>query len=256
MKIYNRKKFMFSCIFFTLSMLIFGKSVNLLNEGNSMNIVSSPVVKATDRRTNDNKLIRGKNLNKNHYIILDAGHGGIDKGASYGEMDEKDVTLKIVKYAEVYLKSKGYTVFLTRDEDKLLSLTEIGDKVNSSYSDVFVSIHVNSLKDKEFKGITTFNYDVNGYQKEERIKLANIIQKEAVKSDNWESKGIKTQNLAVLRYSKIPCVLVECGFITNEEDRKKLSREEVLKRLAENISNGIIKYLDESSDSGYNSNDK
>ncbi|WP_373844645.1 N-acetylmuramoyl-L-alanine amidase [Clostridium sp.] len=237
----SKKKVMFSCVFFTLVMLIFAKSVGLFNGNgkNSINITAAPGANTSGKTCHRNT------QPKKYYIILDPGHGGIDKGTSYGSMEEKNINLKIAKYARAYLNSKGSVVFLTREEDKLLALNEIGDKVNSSCADVFVSIHVNSLNDKDFKGITTLYYDVNRYQEKERIKLANSIERECIKDDGWENRGVRKQNLAVLRYSRIPGVLVECGFITNEEDRKRLSDEKVLKTLAKNISNGIINYLDE-----------
>lgn len=234
----SKKKIMFSCVFFTLIMLISAKGIGLFNGKNSINITAAPVANTSG------KTYSGNNESKKYYIILDPGHGGIDKGTSYGSMEEKNINLKIAKYAREYLNGKGSVVFLTREEDKLLALNEIGDKVNSSCADVFVSIHVNSLNDKDFKGITTLYYDVNGYQEKERIRLANSIEKECIKNDGWENRGVRKQNLAVLRYSRIPGVLVECGFITNEEDRKRLSDEKVLKTLAQNISNGIINYLD------------
>ncbi len=244
MRIANRKKFMFSCIFFTLLLLLFSKSVILFNENKILQ--GSPVVKAVDKKgTGETKDInKTKGSDKKNVVVLDAGHGGVDKGTSYKNMYEKDLTLKIVKYTEACLKNKGYKVILTRSSDELIPLKEIGNKVNESEANVFVSIHVNSLKDIKFKGITTLYYDVEGKQKEERIKLASIIEKEVVKSDKWENKGIKKQSIAILRYSKMPCALVECGFITNAEDRDKLNNDEVLKRLSKNISNGIITYLE------------
>ncbi|MCI1945408.1 N-acetylmuramoyl-L-alanine amidase family protein [Clostridium luticellarii] len=241
MRIVGRKNFMLSCIFFILVMLVLGKSIKILNINNSINMTAVPIDSTIDKQAASSKYTPLKK----YYIVIDPGHGGIDKGTSYGNMYEKDLTLKIARYAAAYLKGKGNVVFLTRNEDKLLGLDEIGDKVNSSYADAFVSIHVNSLNDNNFNGITTLYYDVNGYQKDERIKLARAIESEAVKNDNWANKGIKRQNLAVLRYSKVPGVLVECGFITNAQDRIRLSNENVLKRLGENISNGIIYYLNE-----------
>lgn len=235
MRIDSRKKLMFSCIFLILIMFIFGKNIKILNQVSSMKVAASPVVKMSNNHSSSKK----------YCIVLDPGHGGIDRGTSYGNMNEKDLTLKIAKYAESYLKSQGDVVFLTRDKDKLVPLKEIGNKTNSYHADVFVSIHVNSLNDKNFNGITALYYDVNGYQKSERIRLAKTIESQAVKNDGWESRGIRRQNLAVLRYSKIPGVLMECGFITNDEDRKRLSNDDVLKRLAKNISDGIIKYLNE-----------
>jgi N-acetylmuramoyl-L-alanine amidase len=237
MRIGNRKRFLFSCIFFTMTMLLFGKAINPVYE-KVLGEPYSPMVKAIDKNNKFKKPIR------EYTIVLDAGHGGIDNGTSYKDMYEKYLTFKIVKYAEAYLKDKGCKVVLTRNEDKLIPLKKIGEKVNEANADAFISIHINSINDITFKGITTYYYDAKGYQKDERMKLAQIIEKEAIKDDGWENKGIRRENFAVLRYSKIPCVLVECGFITNEEDREKLSKEDALKRLAENISNGTIEYLE------------
>ncbi len=240
MRIGNRKRFLFSCIFFTLVMLIFGKWMNIFYE-KALGMPSPAVVKAEK----DNIKVGSNKKNMKQYIIvLDAGHGGIDAGTSYKNIQEKDLTFKIVKYAEAYLKDKGYKVVLTRNEDKLVPLKEIGNIANASNADAFISIHINSINDINFNGITTYYYDANGYQKEERMSLAETIEKKAIKNDRWEDKGIRRQNLAVLRYSKMPSVLVECGFITNEDDRKRLLKDDVLKRLAENISDGTIEYLD------------
>lgn len=234
---------MFSCIFFTMVLTLFGNNINSIYD-KAEKQSSKSIVMAVDK---NKKINIGDNNNKNYTIILDAGHGGIDKGTSYENINEKDLTLKIVKYANEYLKNKGYNVILTRNEDKLIPLKKIGDIVNAAQGDAFVSIHVNSLSDVNYQGVTTLYYDSKGYQEDERIKLAKILEEEAVKSDGWQNKGIKKQNVAVLRYSKIPCALVECGFITNKEDRERLSKDKVLKNIAENISKGIIKYLDENS---------
>jgi N-acetylmuramoyl-L-alanine amidase len=228
-------------------MLIFGKWVNLFYE-KALGIPSSSVVKAVDRT---NKIDKSKQSVKKYTIVLDPGHGGIDTGTSYGTMYEKDLTLKIVKYAEAYLKDKGYTVVLTRNEDKLIPLKQIGNIANSSNADAFVSIHINSINDSSFKGITTYYYDVNGYEKEERTKLAETIEKYALKNDGWDNKGIRRQNLAVLRYSNMPSVLVECGFITNTDDREKLAKDAILKKLGENVSDGVIDYLNQNSTSAH-----
>lgn len=244
MRIANRKRFTLSCIFFTLLMLIIGKSQIVFSESSAFKETSLLPVKGLGK---DNKAGNGSVVKKNkkYIIVLDAGHGGIDKGTSYKSLNEKDIAFKITKYTEEILKSKGYSVVLTRNEDKLIPLKEIGNIVNAAKADVFVSIHINSIKDPDYNGMTTYYYAPEGYQKKERIKLAKTIQGEIIKSDNWQDKGVKTQNLAVLRYSKIPCVLVECGFITNKEDRERLTKDKALKNIATNISSGIIKYINE-----------
>lgn len=176
-------------------------------------------------------------------VVIDAGHGGIDKGANTGKIYEKDLTLKIANYASEELKFAGYKVIMTRDNDKLLSLKEIGDITNAASADVFVSVHINENKSNVFKGMTSYYYDPNGFQKNERIKFAQIMQDNLIKSDDWEDRGILRQNLAVLRYSQIPCVLLECGFLSNTEDKDKLTKDEVLKNIGINIEKGITSYL-------------
>jgi N-acetylmuramoyl-L-alanine amidase len=178
-----------------------------------------------------------------HIVVLDAGHGGEDKGANLGSLYEKDITLKIVNYAADELMLNGFKVVKTRDEDEFLGLKEISDIANDASGDVFVSVHINSNKLTQYKGVTTYYYDQNGFQKDERIKLANTMQRELVKSDNWEDRGIARDNLAVLRNSQMPSVLLECGFISNIQDRDKLLKDQVLRNFASNISKGIANYF-------------
>lgn len=249
MRVANKKRFIISCVFFTFILSIFGKMPIFFDGSNT----SSPIVMAVNENkiTSTSKKLEGS---KNYIIVLDPGHGGLDFGTIYQDLNEKDLTLKIAKYAEEYLKSEGYNVILTRNEDKLIPLKEIGNIANNAKADVFVSIHVNSLEDPNYKGITDYYYDGKGYETDERVKLARTIGDEILKSDGWVDKGVKRANFAVLRYTKMPSALIECGFITNKEDRDRLSKDEILKRLGKNISNGIINYLDGQDKNGYNEN--
>lgn len=193
----------------------------------------------------------------NHVVVLDPGHGGNDKGTNYKNIYEKDITLKIVNYAEEELRYKGCKVIKTRSEDKYLDLKEIGRITNAANAEVFVSVHINSNKEAKFKGATTYYYyNAKGEQKNERMALAKIMQKEIIKSDNWGDRGILKENYAVLRYSNIPAVLLECGFLSNEEDRDKLAKEEVLRDFGNNISTGILNYLASDNNKGIVNNNK
>lgn len=253
MRIANKKRFMVSCIFFTFLLSIFGKWMILFREGKFIKESTSPIVMALDKNKNSGKSEK-EEKNKKYVVVLDAGHGGIDFGTSYKNLNEKELTFKIVKYVEGYLKDGSYTVVLTRNEDKLIPLQQIGNIANDAKADVFVSIHVNSLDDINYKGITAYYYDGKGYETDERIKLSQTIENQILKNDGWENKGLKREDFAVLRYTKMPSTLIECGFITNEEDRARLSKDEVLKKLAKNISDGIIKYVDENGKNGHTEN--
>ncbi|MFL0267630.1 N-acetylmuramoyl-L-alanine amidase family protein [Candidatus Clostridium radicumherbarum] len=198
-----------------------------------------------DRNNKKNIIILISKVDKpfTHSVVIDPGHGGVDKGANYGSLYEKDINLKIANYAADQLEFSGIKVILTRDEDKLLPLKEIGDITNSSLADIFVSVHVNENKESKYCGVSSYYYDPNGFQTEERIRLAKTMQSELVKSDSWKNVGILRQNFAVLRYSNIPSVLLECGFISNTEDRNKLTQDNVLRNYGDNIAKGVIKYF-------------
>lgn len=191
-------------------------------------------------------LIAKKQEPFHHIVALDAGHGGEDIGANVGSIYEKDITLKIADYTAEELRYRGFKVVRTRDEDKLLGLAEIGTIANAASADIFVSVHINYNKESIYKGVSTYYYDKDGYQKDERIKLAQTIQSELVKSDNWEDRGILRENFQVLRDTNMPSVLLECGFLSNPEDRNKLGRDEVLRNFSKNISEGVVKYFSSS----------
>lgn len=196
-----------------------------------------------NNKKNINILISKEDNPYTHSVVLDAGHGGIDKGANFGKIYEKDINLKIANYAAEELEFKGFKVIQTRNEDKLLALKEIGNITNAASAEIFISVHINENKENKYKGVTSYYYDPSGFQTAEKIKLAKTIQKELIKSDEWNDRGIIKQNFAVLRYSKIPGVLLECGFLSNAEDREKLTHDIVLRNFAHNITNGVINYF-------------
>jgi len=180
-------------------------------------------------------------------IVVDAGHGGVDKGASYGDLYEKNITLKIAKYTEQYLKSKDCQVIMTRDTDKFVYLNAIAQINNDAAPDVFISIHVNKNPDIQCRGVSTYYYyNAAGYQKNERMKLAEDIEGQLIKDDSWNFMGMDKDQLLVLNKSTAVCALIECGFISNSGDRAKLTNDAVLKRLGQNISDGVLEYLNAS----------
>jgi len=194
--------------------------------------------------------IKKKNSPYKYKVVVDPGHGGVDVGVPYGKVFEKDINLKISKYMVDNLRYNGYEVILTRDKDMEFDKIVKQDLIkraaiaNDNKADVFVSVHVNSNKEThEYNGVSTYNYDAAGAQKTEGIKLAQTIQKEILKSDGWKNMGEHGENLSVLRRTKMPGALVECGFLTNPQDRARLLKEETLVNFGLNISNGVIKYL-------------
>jgi N-acetylmuramoyl-L-alanine amidase len=179
----------------------------------------------------------------NHSVVLDPGHGGEDKGCNIGQLYEKDLNLKIANSIIKDLTYNGCQVQLTRDSDKLLALSEVADFVNKVAPDVFLSIHINYFEDTKYKGISTYYYDDAGFQKEQRIDLSKIIQAHVTKDDGWQDRGIFKDKLKVLRLSKSPCALVECGFLSNSEDRARLTDDKVIANLGRNLSEALMEFL-------------
>ncbi|WP_052447252.1 N-acetylmuramoyl-L-alanine amidase family protein [Clostridium polynesiense] len=182
-------------------------------------------------------------------VTLDPGHGGIDSGAHVGELYEKDVTLKIAEYMKMGLIYGGSKIVMTRTDDEVnpderKRLREITDIANKSESNIFVSIHLNSFENGEPKGVTTYYY-TKGHEEQakDRERLAKVVQNNLISKDGWKDNSIKTENLQVLRDTKMPSILVEAGYISNPEDRGKLQQDKYLFNIAESINAGIFEYF-------------
>ena len=213
----------------------------------------------------------GKNLRKiqadalpyDKIIILDAGHGGEDPGAvADGGIYEKDLNLQIALEIGRILEEKGYIVVYTRTDDKLLykeeenvkGIRKISDLKNRcKFADrypgsIFVSIHMNSFGSSKYSGLQVY-YSLDNQQS---LSLANSVQERVVNDIQNSNKRVTKpgKDMYILEHISNPAILIECGFITNQEELKKLSEKEYQKQLSFSIVCGIIDYIDK------NNNDK
>lgn len=191
-------------------------------------------------------------------VIVDAGHGGEDPGkvSAYSGANEKDINLAIAKFLAEELKSAGYQVIMTREEDKLVykeGTTDITEKrrqdltrrkeiMDNGGGDIVVSIHMNDFTDSRYYGAQVF-YPPNS---EESERLAVAIQKvlrEDVDPSNKREALVKSTPILILRNLKTPTVIVECGFLSNEQEEQKLRTESYQKKLAKAIKKGIDNYF-------------
>ncbi|HOJ11297.1 MAG TPA: N-acetylmuramoyl-L-alanine amidase [Clostridiales bacterium] len=205
------------------------------------------------------------NDSKPKTVILDPGHGGEDPGAvsEYSGLREKDVTLKIAFKVKELLEKENYKVIITRTEDILQyeeGTTDIYQKrkqdlsrrksiMDDSGADIVVSIHLNKFPETQYYGAQVF------YPPEspESRKLANIIQstlKEKVDPSNKRVAMEKTppqgqKPIMILRDVKTTTVIVECGFLSNLEEEKKLGSGEYQDILAAAIKDGISMYFND-----------
>ena len=174
-------------------------------------------------------------------IVLDAGHGGKDPGAKTFLTVEKDMALNIALQVREYLK-RNHEVIMTRQTDEYVSLAERCRIANEAKADIFVSIHLNAHDDPRVNGIETFSFP--GSQKGGALR--NAIHRGVMQLlPGWTDRGTKEANFQVLRQTKMPAALVECGFITNQRDEQRIHDINVRDTFARGIANGVEAYLRE-----------
>ena len=175
---------------------------------------------------------------KKKMIVIDAGHGGNDTGALRGSTLEKDLTLKIALKVRDCLREKGLkNIVLTRYSDKTLSLDDRVQIANNKDADIFVSIHINASVKSEINGIETHYYTDNGYN------VAKIIHKELMNNVDAMDRGLFKSKFYVINHTEAPAVLLELGFISNEQERSSLNSEKRQMDSAQAIADGIVNYL-------------
>ena len=192
-------------------------------------------------------------------VVVDAGHGVPDEGAEVGDgTTEAQTNLKIALKLQNLLEQSGCIVILTRSNEngiydldsktlKQKKISDIRNRVkigNESSADIFVSIHLNKIPEQQYFGWQTF-YNKNSEQGQ---KLAKQIQKnlnEAIQKDNKRVPA-KIENIYIINNVEIPTTIVECGFLSNPEEKELLLTDNYQNRLAWGIYNGIIDYFYES----------
>jgi len=185
-------------------------------------------------------------------VVIDAGHGGKDSGAvGYKKIKEKDITLNMAKAVKILINeyAKNVTVYLTRSDDRYISLKERTLISNYFKADLFISIHCDANKSHAASGPTIYlqkklkskKYSEENYKKSARFSLLlNDIFKEQLKMNVHK---IMFNNYQVLRNTleKSPSVLIETGYITNKTDAEYY-KTKGQKTIAYAILKAIIKY--------------
>ncbi len=190
-------------------------------------------------------------------VIIDAGHGGDDGGAiGIDGTVEKDINLDIALKLEKLLKFYGFDVIMTRTEDimtcddgldslrkrKVSDIHNRFDVLEKNPDAVFISIHQNKFEDNSQHGTQVF---YSGNNDESKL-LAESIQNSIVsvlQPDNSRVVKKSGSGIYLLYHAKLPAVLVECGFISNPAEVKKLNDENYRMKIAFLIADGLIKYL-------------
>lgn len=170
-------------------------------------------------------------------IVIDPGHGGVDKGASHYGINEKDINLAISLFLGYELELLRHEVILTRSIDTTLSLKARLQKVIECDVDLFISIHCDAFTNSKVNGMTTFTRkkcsDI------ETNFANNINNKLQFSFPDHRNRGIKEANFYVLTNNPFPALLIECEFLSNSIQNLFLQKSENQVRLAKNLARGI-----------------
>jgi N-acetylmuramoyl-L-alanine amidase len=167
-------------------------------------------------------------------IVIDAGHGGHDRGGVPRQrIGEKALTLDVAQRLRRILQGRGYRVVMTRDSDVFIPLGTRSSIANSNRGATFVSIHFNSATRSGANGIETY------YYRSDSAALAANIHRNVVAIAPTENRGIRRRGYFVLRRTNIRGVLVELGFLTNPTEGRYALQANYRQKLAEAIARGI-----------------
>ncbi|MBI2212313.1 MAG: N-acetylmuramoyl-L-alanine amidase [Acidobacteria bacterium] len=213
-------------------------------------------------------------------VILDAGHGGSDPGTVSGDLLEKDITLDINARLERMLKQANFDVQVTRQEDRTVPLRARASIANDSSGDIFVSIHVNSIRGSHaIRGIETYylgptddpilnelaasenrgsGYTLSDYRRllegiyadvrrDESRALAESIQRNlhgdlVSVNPHLENWGVRKAPFVVLVATEMPAILAEVACLSNKDEAKLLATDEYRQQIADALFKGIVAY--------------
>lgn len=176
-------------------------------------------------------------------VVVDAGHGGGDPGkVGVNGVVEKEINLLIADKVRDLLKERGIEVIMTRESDEMLEGSKSEDMkkrveiINEIKPNLAISIHQNSFTDSEVHGAQVFYYSGS----EEGERCAGMIQKELLAFDETNHREAKANdNYYLLTRTQVPTVIVECGFLSNEEEAGNLTDNAYQDEISKVIVRGI-----------------
>lgn len=185
-------------------------------------------------------------------IYIDPGHGGADPGAIYKDIYEKDINLEISNALSNLLTSKGAIVYMTREDDYDLAKPNIAERkrsdlskrirlINDSECDLYLSIHLNATTSKTWRGAQVFYDDVNAQNK----ILGQYIEESFKKNLGTKRKLKRVSDLYMYRVIDRVGVLLEVGFISNDNERYILKKKYYQEKISRAIATGVINYFNQ-----------
>jgi len=168
-------------------------------------------------------------------VVIDAGHGGHDRGGVPRQRySEKLYALDVARRLERKLRSAGFRTVMTRNGDYFVSLSGRCAIANRQRSAVFISVHFNSGRREGANGIETYYYGRSSGA------YAATVHANVLRAAGTENRGVRRRGFYVLRHTRIPAVLAECGFLTNRAEGRRISTSGHRQRLADALSRAIV----------------
>jgi N-acetylmuramoyl-L-alanine amidase len=194
-------------------------------------------------------------------ICIDPGHGGKDPGNITGHIQEKEHTLALAREVSALLRKADFKVITTRTSDKYIERSDRTDMANRNKADLFLSLHFNSAPSREVKGIEVYCLTPVGasstnargeganarasrgnYQNSENVFLAYQVQKALINRLPTDDRSVRRARFEVLRDVGMPAILIESGYMSNNQEGKNLTDPKYIRQLAQAIVDGILSY--------------
>jgi len=169
-------------------------------------------------------------------VVIDPGHGGHDKGGQWGQVYEKHLALDTATRLEAQLRQRGINTVMTRRSDYFISLPQRVSLANSYRDAIFVAVHYNYTWKPEAFGLETY------YCTPQSQQLAQCVHACITKRVATADRGVKFARYYVIHQTTIPAILVECGFVSNTQERERMKTAWFRESLACGIADGIMHF--------------
>ncbi len=168
-------------------------------------------------------------------VVIDAGHGGIDRGGVPGlKLSEKIYTLDVARRLQARLRRAGFSTVMTRSDDRFVGLRQRCAIANSYRNSIFVSVHFNCAPRVGACGIETYYYSRGS------APLAAAVHREVVRAAGTPDRNLRRRGFYVIRNTRSPSVLAELGFMSNPQEGRRITSGSHRQRLADALARAII----------------
>lgn len=155
-------------------------------------------------------------------VVIDSGHGGKDHGSIFNGLTEKEIVSQVTSKIKALHKNSEVTLHFTRETDEFVTLEERVAAINEYNPDLVVSLHLNYSKDADIYGMEFFV--TNTTESDKSLQYAQVLAKKFTDKE-YTNRGVKQAPMYILKNSKVPAIIFEAGYLSNETDRLYLTSE-------------------------------